>query len=136
VLSKPSHAFFELAVKGLGLDAADVVMIGDDAEADVGGAMAAGLMGILVQTGKCRLRPGDASDQAADATRVRFKSRGRSTAGLRRQRSRVKTVRLRKARFKRRCARAGKARFVVANRTRCPAHTPSAIRNSRCLRKR
>jgi ribonucleotide monophosphatase NagD (HAD superfamily) len=27
-------------------------MIGDDAEADVGGAMAAGLMGVLVQTGK------------------------------------------------------------------------------------
>lgn len=27
-------------------------MIGHDAEADVGGAMAAGLMGILVQTGK------------------------------------------------------------------------------------
>jgi ribonucleotide monophosphatase NagD (HAD superfamily) len=29
-------------------------MIGDDAEADVGGAMAAGLMGVLVQTGKYR----------------------------------------------------------------------------------
>jgi ribonucleotide monophosphatase NagD (HAD superfamily) len=29
-------------------------MIGDDAEADVGGAMAAGLMGILVKTGKYR----------------------------------------------------------------------------------
>ena len=29
-------------------------MIGDDAEADVGGAMAAGLQGILVQTGKYR----------------------------------------------------------------------------------
>ena len=29
-------------------------MIGDDAEADVGGAMAAGLQGVLVQTGKYR----------------------------------------------------------------------------------
>ena len=29
-------------------------MIGDDVEADVGGAMAAGLLGILVQTGKYR----------------------------------------------------------------------------------
>lgn len=54
VLGKPSHAFFELAVEGLGLDAEDVAMIGDDAEADVGGAMAAGLMGVLVQTGKYR----------------------------------------------------------------------------------
>jgi HAD superfamily hydrolase (TIGR01458 family) len=54
VLGKPSSAFFELAVKGLGVNAEDVAMIGDDAEADVGGAMAAGLMGILVQTGKYR----------------------------------------------------------------------------------
>lgn len=29
-------------------------MIGDDAEVDVGGAMAAGLMGVLVQIGKYR----------------------------------------------------------------------------------
>ncbi len=54
VLGKPSPAFFELAVKGLGLNAEDVAMIGDDAEADVGGAMGAGLMGVLVQTGKYR----------------------------------------------------------------------------------
>ncbi|MBG0792880.1 HAD hydrolase-like protein [Methylocystis sp. H62] len=52
VLGKPSSAFFELADKGLGINAEDVAMIGDDAEADVGGAMAAGLMGVLVQTGK------------------------------------------------------------------------------------
>jgi ribonucleotide monophosphatase NagD (HAD superfamily) len=32
-------------------------MVGDDAEADVGGALAAGLMGVLVRTGK--YRPGD-----------------------------------------------------------------------------
>ncbi|MGJ0511289.1 HAD hydrolase-like protein [Methylocystis sp.] len=49
VLGKPSHSFFELAVEGLGLDAGDVAMIGDDAEADVAGAMAAGLMGVLVR---------------------------------------------------------------------------------------
>jgi HAD superfamily hydrolase (TIGR01458 family) len=59
VLGKPSPAFFELAVKGLGLDAQHVAMVGDDAEADVGGAMAAGLMGVLVQTGK--YRPGQES---------------------------------------------------------------------------
>jgi ribonucleotide monophosphatase NagD (HAD superfamily) len=30
------------------------VMVGDDVEADVGGAMAAGLPGVLVRTGKFR----------------------------------------------------------------------------------
>jgi HAD superfamily hydrolase (TIGR01458 family) len=54
VLGKPSPAFFKLAVESLGCAAGDVVMIGDDAEADVGGAMAAGLLGILVRTGKYR----------------------------------------------------------------------------------
>ena len=37
-------------------------MIGDDAEADVGGAIRAGLAGILVRTGK--YRPGDESKVA------------------------------------------------------------------------
>ena len=54
VLGKPAPAFLKLAVESLGCGHADVVMIGDDAEADVGGAMAAGLQGILVQTGKYR----------------------------------------------------------------------------------
>lgn len=54
VLGKPSPAFFKLAVESMGCASEDVVMIGDDAEADVGGAMAAGLRGILVQTGKYR----------------------------------------------------------------------------------
>jgi phospholysine phosphohistidine inorganic pyrophosphate phosphatase len=50
VVGKPSPAFFEAAVAELGLEQA--VMIGDDVEADVGGAMAAGLAGVLVRTGK------------------------------------------------------------------------------------
>ncbi|MGO9431529.1 TIGR01458 family HAD-type hydrolase [Rhodoblastus sp.] len=54
VLGKPSRLFFALAVDSLGCAAQDVAMIGDDVEADVGGAMAAGLMGVLVQTGKYR----------------------------------------------------------------------------------
>jgi HAD superfamily hydrolase (TIGR01458 family) len=54
VLGKPAPAFFHLAVQSLPCDAADAVMIGDDAEADIGGAMAAGLQGILVRTGKYR----------------------------------------------------------------------------------
>lgn len=52
VLGKPAKPFFEAAVGQLGLPAADVVMIGDDVQADVGGAQAAGLQGVLVMTGK------------------------------------------------------------------------------------
>jgi HAD superfamily hydrolase (TIGR01458 family) len=54
VLGKPAPTFFKLAVEGLQCAVEDVAMIGDDAEADVGGAMAAGLMGVLVRTGKYR----------------------------------------------------------------------------------
>jgi HAD superfamily hydrolase (TIGR01458 family) len=50
VVGKPSPAFFDAAIAELGLEQA--VMIGDDVEADVGGAMAAGLAGVLVRTGK------------------------------------------------------------------------------------
>ena len=57
VLGKPSADFFAQAVAALGCPAEETVMVGDDAEADVGGAMAAGLMGVLVRTGK--YRPGD-----------------------------------------------------------------------------
>lgn len=52
VVGKPAEAFFQSAIVDMGLDSA--VMIGDDVEADVGGAMAAGLPGILVRTGKYR----------------------------------------------------------------------------------
>jgi phospholysine phosphohistidine inorganic pyrophosphate phosphatase len=50
VVGKPSREFFDAALAELGLEPA--VMIGDDVEADVGGAMAAGLAGVLVRTGK------------------------------------------------------------------------------------
>ena len=48
------HLLFTLAVEGFQCAAGEVAMIGDNAEADVGGAMAAGLMGVLAQTGKNR----------------------------------------------------------------------------------
>ncbi len=57
VLGKPSEDFFRAAVDSLGCDAEEAVMVGDDVESDVAGAMAAGLAGILVRTGK--YRPGD-----------------------------------------------------------------------------
>jgi ribonucleotide monophosphatase NagD (HAD superfamily) len=57
VFGKPAKPFFQAAVEKLGLPAGQVVMIGDDIEADVGGAKRAGLKGALVKTGK--FRPAD-----------------------------------------------------------------------------
>lgn len=57
LLGKPAPAFFAAALQRLGVNAADAVMIGDDAIADVEGALRAGLRGVLVQTGK--YQPGD-----------------------------------------------------------------------------
>jgi HAD superfamily hydrolase (TIGR01458 family) len=54
VVGKPSDAFFELALSELGVGADRAAMVGDDVEADVGGAIDAGLAGILVRTGKYR----------------------------------------------------------------------------------
>jgi phospholysine phosphohistidine inorganic pyrophosphate phosphatase len=54
VVGKPSPAFFELALGELGVSADRAAMVGDDVEADVGGAIDAGLAGILVRTGKYR----------------------------------------------------------------------------------
>jgi HAD superfamily hydrolase (TIGR01458 family) len=52
VLGKPAAAFFHAAVDSLGCAAEETVMVGDDVEADVGGAKDAGLTGVLVRTGK------------------------------------------------------------------------------------
>jgi len=54
VLGKPARGFFDAAVASLGLSGGEVLMVGDDAEADVDGALAAGLQAALVQTGKYR----------------------------------------------------------------------------------
>jgi HAD superfamily hydrolase (TIGR01458 family) len=51
-VGKPARAFFQAAMADMQLERG--VMIGDDVEADVGGAMAAGLAGVLVRTGKYR----------------------------------------------------------------------------------
>lgn len=54
ICGKPSAAFFSAALRDIGVAPAQAVMIGDDVEADVLGAEAAGIHGILVQTGKYR----------------------------------------------------------------------------------
>jgi HAD superfamily hydrolase (TIGR01458 family) len=57
VIGKPAAEFFRAAARALGLSVAELVMVGDDAEADVLGAQEAGCLGVLVRTGK--YRPGD-----------------------------------------------------------------------------
>jgi HAD superfamily hydrolase (TIGR01458 family) len=54
VMGKPAAAFFDAAVRRLGVAKEDVLMIGDDIRIDVGGAQQAGLRGALVKTGKYR----------------------------------------------------------------------------------
>jgi HAD superfamily hydrolase (TIGR01458 family) len=54
VVGKPARGFFELALDDVGVQATAAAMIGDDIETDVGGALAAGLAGVLVRTGKYR----------------------------------------------------------------------------------
>jgi len=57
VLGKPARAFFHAAAAMLGLAPENLLMVGDDVRADVGGAQQAGLRGALVRTGK--FRPAD-----------------------------------------------------------------------------
>ena len=64
VIGKPSPAFFDAALAELGVEAADTAMVGDDVEADVGGALDAVLDAVLVRTGKFR-------DEAVRASGIR-----------------------------------------------------------------
>jgi phospholysine phosphohistidine inorganic pyrophosphate phosphatase len=57
VFGKPAAAFFAAAAEKLALPPGEILMVGDDVHADVGGAMLAGLKGALVRTGK--FRPSD-----------------------------------------------------------------------------
>ena len=54
-LGKPAPAFFAAAVASMNCSGNEVVMVGDDAEADVAGALRAGIgAALLVRTGKYR----------------------------------------------------------------------------------
>ena len=68
VLGKPSPEFFQAALNNLGLPAHDVLMVGDDAEMDVCAALAIGMRGALVRSGK--YRPGDERKVEAIGGRV------------------------------------------------------------------
>ncbi len=54
VIGKPNAAFFQHAVKKLGLPAQNLAVIGDDLESDIAGGIRVGLYTIAVETGKFR----------------------------------------------------------------------------------
>ena len=54
VVGKPAAAFFRHVLDGAGAAPGETVMVGDDIETDIGGALSAGLGAVLVRTGKYR----------------------------------------------------------------------------------
>ena len=54
VVGKPAREFFATILAGIPAEPGAAAMVGDDVETDVGGALRAGLAGILVRTGKYR----------------------------------------------------------------------------------
>jgi HAD superfamily hydrolase (TIGR01458 family) len=54
IVGKPTPAYFEAALAEVEAAPAEAVMVGDDVEADIGGAKAIGMRGVLVRTGKFR----------------------------------------------------------------------------------
>ena len=54
VLGKPAESFFRAAMDRLGLQAREIVMIGDDIQTDIAGAQRVGMSAVLLRTGKFR----------------------------------------------------------------------------------
>jgi HAD superfamily hydrolase (TIGR01458 family) len=54
VVGKPTAAYFKSALADLQASPAEAVMVGDDIEADIGGAKRIGMRAVLVRTGKFR----------------------------------------------------------------------------------
>jgi HAD superfamily hydrolase (TIGR01458 family) len=68
VLGKPSGDFFASALRQLGGEPGEAVMVGDDIEADVGGGLRAGIASVLVRTGKFEAR--DVASSGIEPTAV------------------------------------------------------------------
>jgi HAD superfamily hydrolase (TIGR01458 family) len=68
VCGKPAREYFMSALDGLGVSAERTAMVGDDLESDVIGAQDAGLIGVLVRSGKFRQDVLDRSDRKPDFT--------------------------------------------------------------------
>ena len=54
VVGKPARGFFATILASIPAEPGEAAMVGDDVESDIGGALDAGLDGILVRTGKYR----------------------------------------------------------------------------------
>jgi HAD superfamily hydrolase (TIGR01458 family) len=67
IVGKPTAAYFEAALAELDSNPSEAVMVGDDVEADVGGAKQIGMRGVLVRTGKFRPAALDDADPQPDA---------------------------------------------------------------------
>jgi HAD superfamily hydrolase (TIGR01458 family) len=78
MMGKPSADFFNIALADMQLEAAQVLMIGDDIDSDIGGAQQAGIQAGLVRTGKYRqtyaaassIKPDLVLDSIADLPRI------------------------------------------------------------------
>jgi HAD superfamily hydrolase (TIGR01458 family) len=78
VVGKPAPEFFATILAGIPAEASAAAMVGDDVESDVGGALGAGLAGVLVRTGKYRddalrasgVEPTAVVDSIADVPRL------------------------------------------------------------------
>jgi HAD superfamily hydrolase (TIGR01458 family) len=66
LVGKPSRPMFEAAARSMGLPLADVAMVGDDLQADIGGSQALGIRGFMVRTGKYRRAEVEASEIEPD----------------------------------------------------------------------
>ena len=66
LIGKPSYNFFQMALNDMSLSANEVAIIGDDIDSDIGGGQNAGLLGILVKTGKYRKEYADKSEIVPD----------------------------------------------------------------------
>jgi HAD superfamily hydrolase (TIGR01458 family) len=68
LIGKPAPEFFHLACRSMSVSPQDTIVIGDDLEADIGGALAAGCAGVLVRTGK--FRPEQLENPSIRPTRI------------------------------------------------------------------
>jgi HAD superfamily hydrolase (TIGR01458 family) len=67
IVGKPTAAYFEAALAELASKPSEAVMVGDDVEADIGGAKQIGMRGVLVRTGKFRPAALEEADPQPDA---------------------------------------------------------------------
>jgi HAD superfamily hydrolase (TIGR01458 family) len=67
IVGKPTAAYFEAALAELDSAPSEAVMVGDDVEADIGGAKQIGMRGVLVRTGKFRPAALEEADPQPDA---------------------------------------------------------------------